>query len=197
MSSVEDNTNDILPFVYAGAIGLVTLGIASYLCLRNNNKKTGEDTNQENELNKKEESKMFEVIKDPKKKKIKKNKLKEDEKKEEENNVEEKSLEKKEEKIEEENTPIIPLSKKVEEESVKKVEDLKLKTKKKNKNPKKEKKPQKKEEDKKVFDYVIEDDRDGGWETVTTKKEDKSKREEKRLEQEKSEKLYNDYLNQF
>ena len=69
MSSVEDNTNDILPFVYAGAIGLVTLGIASYLCLRNNNKKTGEDTNQENELNKKEESKMFEVIKDPKKKK--------------------------------------------------------------------------------------------------------------------------------
>ena len=45
--------------------------------------------------------------------------------------------------------------------------------------------------------YVIEDDRDGGWETITTKKEDKSKREEKRLEQEKSEKLYNDYLNQF
>ena len=43
----------------------------------------------------------------------------------------------------------------------------------------------------------MEDERDGGWETVSKKKEDKSKQEERRQDQEKTEKMYNDYLSQF
>ena len=47
-------------------------------------------------------------------------------------------------------------------------------------------------------DYVIEDDRDGGWETVT-KKKSKSAEEKKKEEQEKehTQFMYDQYLDQF
>ena len=45
---------------------------------------------------------------------------------------------------------------------------------------------------------MVDDDRDGDWETVTNKKEDMQKRKEQRQEeQEKTEKIYNDYLDHF
>ena len=43
----------------------------------------------------------------------------------------------------------------------------------------------------------MEDERDGGWETVSKKKEDKNKKEERRQQEEKTEKMYNEYLSQF
>ena len=48
------------------------------------------------------------------------------------------------------------------------------------------------------MDFVVEDDRDGGWETVTKKKvksEEDKKKEEK--EKENTKNMYDDYLNQF
>ena len=57
---------------------------------------------------------------------------------------------------------------------------------KKNKNKNKKKIKEKKEE-KKEIDFVVEDDRDGGWETITGKKEvDQKKKDE---HQEKKDKL--------
>ena len=47
------------------------------------------------------------------------------------------------------------------------------------------------------MDFVVEDERDGGWETVSKKKEDKNKKEERRPQEEKTEKMYNEYLSQF
>ena len=68
------------------------------------------------------------------------------------------------------------------------------KGKKKNKNKKKIK--EKKEE--KIIDFVVDDDRDGGWETITNKKEDNKKKQEQRQEDlEKTKKIYNDYLSHF
>ena len=48
------------------------------------------------------------------------------------------------------------------------------------------------------MDFVVEDDRDGGWETVTNKKQDNEQKKRERQEEiEKQEKIYNDYLNHF
>ena len=47
MSSMEKTSNDIMQFVYAGAIGLVTLGIGAYICLRNGKKQQLDDPNKE------------------------------------------------------------------------------------------------------------------------------------------------------
>ena len=45
---------------------------------------------------------------------------------------------------------------------------------------------------------MVDDDRDGTWETVGTKKEEnKQKKEQRQQDLEKKEKIYNDYLNHF
>ena len=70
MSSIEKNSNDILPFVYTGALGLVTLGIGVYFCLKPGNKKSTGDTDKElNYLNNNEEPKQEEQKESKKKKK--------------------------------------------------------------------------------------------------------------------------------
>ena len=77
MSSIEKNSNDILPFVYAGAIGLLTLGIGAYFCLKNNDKKPAEDSDKVLiDLNKNKESKGEEKKESKKKKKRKINQMK-------------------------------------------------------------------------------------------------------------------------
>ena len=55
-----------------------------------------------------------------------------------------------------------------------------------------------KSKEEKVIDFVVDDDRDGGWETVTNKKEENKKKQEQRQEDlEKTKKIYNDYLSHF
>ena len=54
MSSVEKGSNDIMPYVYTGAIGLIALGIAAYLFL-GGNKKTDDDTNKDSQDEEEEE----------------------------------------------------------------------------------------------------------------------------------------------
>ena len=104
-----------------------------------------------------------------------------------------KSKETNEKNDEEENNII---NNKVEEGTVEKEEEMKLRGKKKNKNKNKKKIKEKKEE--KIIDFVVDDDRDGGWETITNKKEDNKKKQEKRQEDlEKTKKIYNDYLSHF
>ena len=70
MSSIEKNSNDILPFVYTGALGLLTLGIGAYFCLKSGNKKPADDTDKElNYLNNNEEPKQEQQKESKKKKK--------------------------------------------------------------------------------------------------------------------------------
>ena len=47
------------------------------------------------------------------------------------------------------------------------------------------------------MDFVVDDDRDGGWETIGEKKDDKKLKEERQEEKKKTEQLYNEYLNKF
>ena len=55
---MDKNSNDIMQYVYAGAIGLVTIGIGAYICLRSGNKKSVDDPNKEqnDDLNKNEKA---------------------------------------------------------------------------------------------------------------------------------------------
>ena len=88
------------------------------------------------------------------------------------------------------------VNQKVEEGTVEKEEEAKLKGKK-NKNKNKKKNKEKKEEPKEI-NFVVDDDRDGGWETVTNKKEISQKqRQDRQDEIEKREKIYNNYLEHF
>ena len=63
------------------------------------------------------------------------------------------------------------------------------------KNKNKENKDLKKEE--RNLDFVINDNRDGEWETVGTKKSNLKEKELKEEDKQKAEKYYNDYLNNF
>ena len=173
MSLKEMNLDNIWKIVGIGAISLLTLGLAVSFCQKSESPKKEEL----NEKNEKEEIKE-EEIKEQKKEKKKKEKGKEKENniKEEENNIVNKKVE--------EGT--------VEKENEIKEEDNKLKgKKKKNKN---KKKTNEKKEEKKEIDFVVDDDRDGEWETVGTKKEENKNGQE---DLEKAKKIYNDYLNHF
>ena len=84
----------------------------------------------------------------------------------------------------------------MEEAAVEKEEETKLKGKK-NKNKNKKKNKEKKEEPKEI-NFVVDDDRDGGWETVTNKKEiSQQQKEERQKELENKEQIYNNYLDHF
>ena len=54
-----------------------------------------------------------------------------------------------------------------------------------------------KKEENKIFDFVVDDDRDGKWETVEDKKNNKKRKEQREKKKKKTEKYYNDYLNKF
>ena len=54
-----------------------------------------------------------------------------------------------------------------------------------------------KKEENKIFDFVVDDDRDGKWETIEDKKNNKKRKEQRDEEEKKTEKYYNDYLNKF
>ena len=54
-----------------------------------------------------------------------------------------------------------------------------------------------KKEENKIFDFVVDDDRDGKWETVEDKKNNIKRKEQRDEEEKKTEKYYNDYLNKF
>ena len=102
---------------------------------------------------------------------------------------EKKDIQKVESKIEEiknENNDIINIEEKKEEKKI---------VKKRNKNKNKDNTNIKKEE--KNLDFVINDNRDGEWETVGEKKYDKKVKDLKEEDKEKMEKYYNDYLNKF
>ena len=80
MSSMEKSSNDIMQFVYAGAIGLVTLGIGAYICLRSGNKQNVDDTFKEQNVdinkNENEPEKESEEKKESRRKKKRKIKQK-------------------------------------------------------------------------------------------------------------------------
>ena len=54
-----------------------------------------------------------------------------------------------------------------------------------------------KKEENKIFDFVVDDDRDGKWETIEDNKNNKKRKEQRDEEEKKTEKYYNDYLNKF
>ena len=81
------------------------------------------------------------------------------------------------------------------DEEKKEKEKIKTNKKKKNKNKNKEKKIN--NEEKKNLDFVIDDDRDGEWETVGDKKENSQAKGNFEEEKKKTEKYYNDYLDKF
>ena len=102
--------------------------------------------------------------------------------------------EKKEDKIEEKNEEKEKnenIEEKVEDKKEEKNEEKiakKKSEKKKNKNKNKKKEKNEKEE-KKVLDFVVDDDRDGGWETIGEKKDEKKGKEQREEEKQKAKEL--------
>ena len=47
------------------------------------------------------------------------------------------------------------------------------------------------------MDFVVDDDRDGEWETIGEKKDTEKLKEQREEEKKKTEKYYNDYLDKF
>jgi len=72
MSSIEKDSNDFMQFVYVGAIGLITIGIAAFCLLKSGNKNT-ENKHDENE---EKEDKEEKEVKEENQQEIKKNKNK-------------------------------------------------------------------------------------------------------------------------
>ena len=83
------------------------------------------------------------------------------------------------------------------DEEKKEEEKIKTNKKKKNKNKNKNKDKKINNEEKKNLDFVIDDDRDGEWETVGDKKENSQTKGNFEEEKKKTEKYYNDYLDKF
>ena len=83
------------------------------------------------------------------------------------------------------------------DEDNKEEEKIKTNKKKKNKNKNKNKDKKINNEEKKNLDFVIDDDRDGEWETVGDKKENSQAKGNFEEEKKKTEKYYNDYLDKF
>ena len=83
------------------------------------------------------------------------------------------------------------------DEEKKEEEKIKTNKKKKNKNKNKNKDKKINNEEKKNLDFVIDDDRDGEWETVGDKKKNCQAKGNFEEEKKKTEKYYNDYLDKF